>query len=104
MARYDETTTPLGGGATWISRSLYTNTDDSLTGSVFADQAGTLYIEQSADGTNWDVSTSYAIVASTGRGFQEVILLPIIRVRYTNGATPQTTFRLYARMSASGLD
>lgn len=76
---------------------------DRITGSVFADQAGTIYIEQSGDGgTNWDVSTSYALSAGASSGFSEEILLPYVRVRYVNGATNQGAFRIFARMSAAG--
>lgn len=77
---------------------------DRIVGSAFSDQAGTLYIEQSFDGTNWDISTSITITASDGKGFSEELVAPNIRLRYTNGGTNQGEFRLFARFSSAGSD
>ena len=62
---------------------------------VFADQAGTLYIEQSSDGANWDISESISVSANTGQGISREVIGRYVRVRYVNGATAQTVFRLY---------
>lgn len=109
MARVASTTTPLAGGAQWPDASVISNylleaqEADRVTGSVFADQTGTLFIEQSPDGgQHWDVSQSIAVTASTGQAFSVEIVLPWVRVRYVNGATPQTAFRLYAKMNSAG--
>jgi len=91
----DYTTTPLGANASWTStvdNSPYTR---YICGSVYADQAGTLYVEQSPDGTNWDLVDSYSVSAGTGLRFSVEKVLPYARVRFVNGATAQTTFRLY---------
>lgn len=95
------TNTPLAANGTW-SDEFYPGLGDSIVGSVFADQEGTIYIEQSADNDNWDVSTSYAITASDGKGFDEPILLPYVRIRYLNGGTDQGVFRVHARVTAAG--
>jgi hypothetical protein len=103
MARVSSTTTPLGSGATWTSPVINPDLADRITGSVFSDQAGTIYIEQSPDGgANWDVSTSYPTVAGVGAAFSEETYLPTARIRFVNGATAQTTFRLYSRVSSAG--
>jgi hypothetical protein len=89
------TTTPLAANGTWTSStdsSVYTR---FICGSVYADQPGTLYVEQSPDGTNWDISTSYSVSAGAGLSFSIEKVLPYARVRYVNGATAQTVFRLY---------
>lgn len=96
------TNTPLTGAATWTSRVKNTDRYDRIAGTVFADQAGTLHVEQSSDGTNWDVDTSYSISASDGKGFSEELVAAFWRLRYVNGATPQTAFRLYGRATAAG--
>lgn len=101
MARYNGTQTPLGAAGT-TTLNMQAGREDFVVGMVFADQAGTLFIEQSMDNTNWDISTSYAVTASDGKGFKEDIFAPYIRVRYVNGATPQTAFRLFARFSSTG--
>jgi hypothetical protein len=101
MARYNGTTQILaGGGSTTIS--LQAGREDYVVGMVFADQAGNIFIEQSMDGSHWDLSTTYAVAAGDGKGFKEEIFAPYVQVRYVNGATPQGTFRLYARLSSAG--
>jgi hypothetical protein len=93
---------PLAANGTYTSRTLLSDRADKISGSVFADQAGTIYIEQSADGTNWDISTNYSVTASTGKGFSEDLLLPYIRIRYVNGGTNQGAFRITARYTSAG--
>lgn len=105
--RTASTTTPLVANDVWSSITLETGLADKIVGMVFADQAGTIYIEQAmdmaADGTsNWDISTSYAITANDGKGFSEDILGPYARVRFVNGGTGQGQFRLHARMTSAG--
>ncbi|PNV81835.1 MAG: hypothetical protein C0179_00675 [Fervidicoccus sp.] len=89
------TTTALGANASvtlgpWDALSYkYINI------SVFADQPGTLYVEQSPDNKNWDISESISVSANVGQGISREIIARHIRVRYVNGATAQTVFRLY---------
>lgn len=101
MARFNVSKTPLGNAGT-VTLDLGSGREDWVVGMVFADQAGNIFIEQSMDGTNWDLSTTYAITASTGKGFKEDVYAPYVRVRYVNGATPQTVFRMTARFSSAG--
>ena len=63
--------------------------------SVFADVAGTIYVEQSPDNTNWDVVDSWSITANEGMGFSVELVGRYVRVRFLNGATAQTTFRCF---------
>lgn len=93
---------PLGGNVTVILGPMQTDHAQIIAGSVFADQPGTLYVEQSFDGTNFDVSWSSAITASAGVGFNETLLAPIVQVRYVNGATAQGVLRLFARTFVQG--
>lgn len=102
MSRTASSTALLGNAAEWNSGILEPGLADTITGSIFADQAGTIHIEQSGDGTNWDVDTNYAVTANSGKGFSEQIILPYVRVRYVNGATPQTIFRVFVRSTAAG--
>jgi len=91
------TTTALGAGASYTSGSFTVSGYGRIVGTVFADQAGTLYVEQSSDGTNWDASASVSVSASTPTSFSVEVVAPTARVRYVNGATAQTVFRLYVR-------
>lgn len=85
------------------SGTLETGLADRLVGMIFADQPGTLYLEQSADNANWDTSTTYSISANDGKGFSEEIVAPYLRVRFKNTAgSAQTAFRLHARLTSSG--
>lgn len=96
------TTESLDANETYTSESRLVDRADRIAGLVFADQAGTLYVEQSADGTNWDLSTSVNITANTGTKFSEELIAPYVRVRYTNGASGQGAFRLSAKTTSAG--
>jgi hypothetical protein len=99
---YSGTTTPLAANGVYTSAVMVTDRADNISGMVFADQAGTILIEQSADGSNWDLSTDYPVVANDGKGFSEALYGPYVRVRYINGATAQGAFRLYSRFTSAG--
>lgn len=103
MAQFIGSTTPLaatGAGATFTSRwvladAMYVN----VTGSAFADQAGTIVVQQSGDGINADVSNSTPVVASTGVSFNVPIVLPYIRLQMVNtSGVAQTALRVFSRM------
>lgn len=65
-----------------------------VSGSVYADQAGTVYIDQSDDQVNY-LSTAIAVSASTLTQIQVMqISSRYYRFRYVNGATGQGTFVL----------
>lgn len=87
------TTTPLSGGATFTGTGELNNFAGVLVQSK-SDVAGTLYMEFSLDGTNWDSSLSFECAA----GVPEIHRLEkgarYFRVRYVNGAAAQTYFRL----------
>ncbi len=101
MARFNGTSTPLGSNAT-ATLDIQAGREDWVVGMVFADQAGTLFIEQSMNNTHWDISAQYAVSANDGKGFKEEIFAPYVRVRFVNGGVAQTAFRLTARLSSSG--
>ena len=99
VARQTATTDLLAGNATWTSVTFDTAEFEKITGSVFSDKVGKLYIEQSNDRSNWDIASTYDIPNGDGKGFTDTILLPYTRVRYVNGAVAQTAFRLYFNFS-----
>ena len=71
---------------------------------VFADQASAadgLQIQQSSNGTNWDILDAYAVPASNGKTFSVATNAKFMRVVYTNGATAQTAFRLQVKIHKS---
>jgi len=89
-------TAPLGANETFTSDVFNGSGYARVVGTVFADVEGTLYVEQSPDGTNWDVVEDITVGAGEKKGYTIEIVAPYIRVRYVNGPNPQTQFRLYA--------
>lgn len=76
---------------------------DNIVGLVFSDKAGTLNIEQSIDGTNWDYNAApVAVAAGVGTGFTVPLYGAYVRLRYVNGAAAQVAFRIGARFSSAG--
>lgn len=92
----DSTTTPLGAGGSYTGTPFSVAGWGRIVGSVYSDQAGTLYVEQSPDGANWDIATSINYAAGTTPGFSVEVMAPEARLRYVNGAAAQTVFRLHA--------
>lgn len=93
----NSSTANLGNGAT------FTGTGEDMSGyqgvavSVLADEASAtdgLKIEFSSDDTNWDLSHIFTISADVAAWFTIPVQAKWFRVRYTNGTTPQTAFRL----------
>lgn len=89
------TATPLPAAGTWTSPVDDASFTGRIVGTVFADQPGTLYVEQSPDRNNWDVVDSFDVSANAGLGFSVEKVAPYARVRYVNGAADQTVFRLF---------
>lgn len=94
--------TVLGAGADVVIGQTLTDRHDNIVGMVRSDQAGTLHVEQSADGTNWDLDKSTPVVANTTLTFSEALIAPYVRVRYVNGGTQQGYFRISAKFSSAG--
>jgi hypothetical protein len=90
-----QTTVPLLASGTFDSGPIITSRALSFTGSVFSDQSGTLLIEQSGDGNNWDLTTTINVTGGTAAAINVTTLDQYWRVLYTNGGTNQSVFRLY---------
>jgi len=76
---------------------------DNIVGIVFSNVAGSLSIDQSIDGINWDyTATPVAVSAGTGTVFNVPLYGPFVRLRYVNGGTAQATFRIGAKFSSAG--
>lgn len=91
------TTTPLGAGGMFIGGVTDILRIAIIFVSVYADVASGadgLAIQQSNDGTHWDWVDYFNILAATGKTFSINPALKYFRVVYTNGGTPQGSFRL----------
>jgi hypothetical protein len=95
IRRQTLTTSNLGGAASFssparkVSRGL-----TKVAVAAFADQTGTYFVEQSLDGTTWRAPAVTNVTANQLQIVEFRIVMPWYRVRYVNGATPQTAFAL----------
>lgn len=94
----DSTTTALGIALTYTGTAFSLEEYGRIIGNCFANQDGTLYIDQRNDGTNWDVRSTIAYTANDPMGFTVEVVGNEARVVFLNGGVAQATFRLYARL------
>jgi len=93
----NSSSTPLGAGATFTGTAEDVSDYACIYLQVYSDQASAsdgLVIEYSTDGTNFDSDDSFTISADESEFYTLPPQARYMRVRYTNGATPQTVFRL----------
>lgn len=89
------TTTPLGANAVYTSPTIDGVNYKWFNGSIFSDAAGSYVLQHSDDGVSWISSASSNVTANTlAQTVNNFILRKYIRLVYTNGASPQTTFSL----------
>lgn len=104
----NSTTSVLAGGATFTGTSEDVSNYAIIYLTVFASHASAtdgLSLQQSSNGTNWDVVDTYTVPAASGRSFSVNPAGQFFRVVYTNGGTLQTSFRLqtiYKRFIGQG--
>lgn len=92
LATVERTTTALGAGATYTSRTYNTQNMQRIGFYVYADQAGTVYYDVSFDGATWRTVKSVSVAAgATLSDFFEPTG-HFVRLRYVNGATAQGAF------------
>jgi hypothetical protein len=92
----DQNTTSeiLGAAGTYTGEAVNVSSYASVVIALKTDQSGTLYAEFSPDGENWDSSLSSTVTAGVNEVHRYTITRKWFRVRYVNGGTPQTYFRL----------
>ena len=91
------TTTLLGAGETFTGVGTEVLDYANACINVSADQESAtngLVIEQSIDGINWVYIDQMTILSNTNKQFSYGMTCKYLRVCYTNGATPQTSFDL----------
>lgn len=94
----NSTAAPLAAGGEFVGGVddllSFEELDINVAGTP-ANAPGTLYFEFSTDGVVWDVSRGFSAAGPTS--FPPIplrVVLPKFRVRYVNGATPQTELRI----------
>jgi hypothetical protein len=99
-----ESTDPLGEEAEFdTGPQVASSPDFAIVGTVYTDQAGTLYVEQGPDGENWDTQKVIEVGAEEGQSFDEPCVAAYWRVRFVNGETEQGEFRIAAGPRGGGL-
>ena len=99
------TTTALSASASYTGSSTDVSNYGEIVGIAYSDKDGTAYVEYSIDGTNWDYSESFSLTGGTGIKFCSEVVAKYARLKYTNGGTDQTTFRMqgFARVDSGGV-
>ena len=97
LVAYTDSSTNLGVSATFTG--TYRDGGSSpgynkFIAHVFADQAGTLRIEKSTDGTTWRLAASVAVGVGETKELEVKTTTRYYRVVYVNGGVAQTTFLL----------
>lgn len=91
----NSSSTPLTNGSTFTGVGVDTTGHHSVITAVKTDQDGTLYMEFSPDGVNWDSSLSYSVTAGLNDVHRLTITRRYYRTRFTNNSgSDQTYFRL----------
>lgn len=90
----DKTTSLLGNAGVYTGTSFKTELYNQARGVVSVDQGGTLDFEESEDETTWIKTDSKSVTGGTPLGFAFICHAYYARVKYTNGATPQSSFNL----------
>jgi hypothetical protein len=93
----NSSTTPLAANGVFTGVAESTLGVAGIQVNVFsnvASAAGGLSIQQSMDGTNWDIVDTFLILAGVGFSTTVQATTSFYRVVYTNGPTIQTVFRL----------
>ncbi|WP_035445676.1 hypothetical protein, partial [Bacillus sp. UNC41MFS5] len=97
VVSFTDSTTAQGISATFTGVTLDFGGNHEYNthkATVFADQAGTLSLEQSRDGSTWRTMASVAVVANTQAILSSDVHFRYARVKFVNGATANTVFDL----------
>lgn len=97
LSQSNNTTTPLGGSGVYTGTAETTLGVAALQVNVFSNVGSIvngLSVQQSVDGTNWDVTDNFTVYAGVGFATTVQAVGAFFRVVYTNGSSAQASFRL----------
>lgn len=92
VSTFNSSNTLLNIGETFIGIGEDVARFSSLTIMSSSNVAGTIHLEFSVDGVNWDITKSISTTGVTSHSF--TIFSKFVRIRYVNGSAAQTYFRL----------
>lgn len=84
----------LGAGGAFIGPFEYIVAYSSVIVGILSNIDGSLYIDFSPDGVNVDATMTFPVTASIDETHRATVIRPYVRVRYVNGDTPQSLFRM----------
>lgn len=103
VSTMNSSTVTLASSATFTGTAEDVSRFNSVIVSAKTDFDGTLYMEFSTDGTNWDSSLTYSLAASTNEVHRLTISKKYYRTRFTNtSGSTQTYFRLQTIFGSFG--
>ena len=88
----NSTTANLAAGATFTGPAVPDLNYTHIQYSVKADQDLSIFVDQSPDGVNWDISDTFSFHAPTGNGNTIQLVNSYYRFRVTNTSATATTF------------
>jgi hypothetical protein len=99
-AFFTESTTPLLAGASFTGATRDAQYYTQFRAKAYADQDGTLYIQQSRDGTTWRTTHSQALAAGETQQIVAELVDRYCRVYFENpGLNDQTAFELTSSLN-----
>jgi hypothetical protein len=81
----------INNGITFTGDSFSVEEYAAIVISLYADQDLTLYVDQSLDGTNYDISESQGYASSDAKGFEFKVIGRTARIRINNDSGANTT-------------
>jgi hypothetical protein len=104
VKQFVESTTPVAASATVNGATRDTRQDGRILSrflaSVFANQAGNVFVDISMDGTTWRQRANAAVSTNTLASLDVVVPTRFVRVRFVNSTTANTVFELYSSLRA----
>lgn len=97
ISTVNSTTSNLAGAAAFTGTGEDVSNYAALQVSVFSSHVSAtdgLSLQQSSDNSNWDITDTYTIPATTGKVFSIQPASQYFRLVYTNGATLTTSLRI----------
>lgn len=82
----------LASGASFTGTSISTLGAGAVQVNIIADQDVTVAVQQSTDGTNWDIEDRWTIDATQGDGRTFQLTSSYVRVKVTNNGASTTTY------------
>jgi len=88
----NSTTTNLAPGASFIGPAVSDLNYTAIQFTIKSDQLCLIYVDQSPDGTNWDITDAYEAYPTIGTGSSTQLVASYYRIRVTNAGSATTTY------------